>query len=95
MGLVTYDHVWAGPHEQAPEPINKELCQERERAREGNVSFKPETRGQYCDSGRRAGAGGNSFYSGEVQSHGKATELEDQTDISRETQISRPQDWEE
>ena len=42
-----------------------------------------------CVGGRR------SFYSGEVQSHGKATELEDQTDISRETQISRPQDWEE
>ena len=29
-GLVTYDHFWARPHKQAPEPINKELCEERE-----------------------------------------------------------------
>ena len=36
MGLVTYNHIWAGPHEQAPEPVNKELCQERG---EGNLGF--------------------------------------------------------
>ena len=57
MGLVTYDHVWAGPHEQAPKPINKELCQERERAREGNVSFKPETRANTATLGGGLGWG--------------------------------------
>lgn len=60
MGLVTYNHVWARTHEQAPEPINKELCQDRKNTRK-KCEIGPEIQDHIPRLGGASG-GGNTVY---------------------------------
>lgn len=61
MGLVTYNHVWARTHEQAPEPINKELCQDRKNTRK-KCEIGPETQDHIPRLGGESGRRKHSLY---------------------------------
>lgn len=75
-GLVTYNHVWAGPHEQAPEPVNKELCQERKSTRK-RCEMGPEIQDHLPDLEGESRRRGDSLYPTEVQSQAKPPVLAD------------------